>query len=97
MIFFTGEEKFHDIVSREDFLYFSFINKFNDCEKRLEIALNKGIKLLGNKRKLKIRENACVYNINCDDILYITRDCVERKSVIKTDDNVFKLYMSLTE
>lgn len=97
LIFLTGEEKFHDIVSKEDFLYFSFINKFNDCENRLSIALDKGRKLLGSKQKVKIKENGCTYNINYDDILYITRDSAERKTILQTDYNDFKLNMPLNE
>lgn len=73
----------------------AFINKFVNCEVRLKRALNNSIKLLNKRNVLKIIEGSTIYTINFDDILYITKDSYERKTIIVTDYTEIKLKISL--
>lgn len=64
-----------------------FISKYDNCEKNLEQALRKAISQLGNKKAIKFESDGVSYIIHLDDIVYIVKDTVERKCVIKTTYN----------
>ncbi len=91
IIFLTGHQELGHLIIKDDFLFLSFINKFDACEKRLNNSLGKAIKILKVRPKIKVKDNGFVYNIALDDILYITRDSVDRKCIIKTDQMEFKI------
>jgi len=97
LIFLTGHEEFGKVILESDFAYLSFINKFNDYEKRLENSLKKAIKIVGTKQTMRFTDNGCTYRVSFDDILYITRDNFDRKCIIKTDFNEFKVRIPLAE
>ncbi len=97
IIFLTGHQELSQIVIKNEFLFLSFINKFDDCENRLEKAIDKSLKILKAKQTIRFKDNGIIYTIALDDILYITKDSVDRKSVIKTDYSEFKLNKSLGE
>ena len=78
-------------------MFLSFINKFDNFEKRLLNSLNKALNILKTKRVIKINDRNIIYTINLDDILYITKDSYERKTIIKTDYNEIKINLSLNE
>lgn len=97
IIFLTGHDDLCRVVAKKDFLFLTFINKFDDCETRLKQALGKALQVLKAKKSIRFKDGGCVYTIALDDILYVTKDSVERKSIIKTDYSEFKLNKSLTE
>lgn len=97
LLFLTGHNELAETVMRNDFLFLSFINKFDNCEERLMTALGECIKILGVRKNLRFKDNGVLYTIAFDDILYITRDSVERKCIIKTDYSEFKVGKSLNE
>ena len=41
LIFLTGHQELGHVVMKNDFLFLSYINKFDDCEKRLTKSLDK--------------------------------------------------------
>ena len=82
---------------KNDFLFLSYINKFDDCENRLTQALDKALKMFKIKSIIRFKDNGVVYTIPQDDILYITRDSIDRKCIIVTDYNEFKVNKSLME
>lgn len=96
IIFLTGHQELSDVVIKDDFLFLSFINKFDACEKRLNDALGKALKVLKIRPKLKFKENGFIYNIALEDILYVSRDTFDRKCQVKTDNMEFKLTRSLS-
>ena len=66
-------------------------------EERMESALNKALKMLGQKQALRFEDHSVMYTVPINDILYITYDSVSRKSIIKTDYTEFYISKTLTE
>ena len=97
LIFLTGHQELDRVVMKNDFLFLAFINKFDNCEKRLTSALDKALKIFKVKKTIRLKDNGVVYTIPLDDILYITRDSVERKCMIVTDYTTFKVGKTLNE
>ena len=97
LIFLTGHQELGHVVMKNDFLFLSYINKFDDCERRLTKSLDKALHMFKIRSVVRFKDNGVVYSIPQDDILYITRDSVERKCIIVTDYNTFKVGKSLME
>lgn len=97
IIFLTGHEELGPTVLKNDLMFLSFINKFDNLEVRLINSLKKALKLLHQRRIIRINDRNTIYTINIDDILYITKESFERKTIIKTDYTEFKVNNSLTE
>lgn len=97
IIFITGHEELGLTLLKNEIMFLSFINKFDNYERRLVTAINKGIRMLQRKNILRFEERGNIYNIAMDDILYITRDSFERKCIIKTTYADIKTYKSLSE
>ena len=96
IIFLTGHNELSDVVVKDDFMFLSFVNKFDNCEKRLVKVFNKAFQFLKVRPKIRFKDNGVVYTIALNDILYITRDSVDRKCVIKTDNGEYKVGKSLS-
>lgn len=97
IIFFTGHQELSEIILKNEFGFLSFINKFDDYEKRLKIALEKACRILRAQKVLKFKDNGVIYTISLNNVLYITTDCTIRKSIIKTDYGEFQIGKSLCE
>jgi len=92
IIFLTGHDDLSKVVAKKDFLFLTFINKFDNSEQRLNQALGKMLQVLGARKSIRFKDGGVLYTIALDDILYIVKDSVERKSVIKTDYSEFRLH-----
>ena len=97
VIFLTGHQELSQIVIKNEFLFLSFINKFDDCENRLMGSIDKSLKVLKAKQTIRFKDCGIIYTISLEDILYVTKDSVERKSIIKTDYSEFRLNKTLGE
>jgi len=97
IIFLTGHDDLSKVVAKKDFLFLTFINKFDDAESRLASAIDKALQVVKAKKTIRFKDGGVIYNINLDDILYVTKDSVERKCIVKTDYSEFKVSKSLTE
>lgn len=97
IIFLTGHEELGNIILKSDLMFLSFINKFDNCEKRLKECLDNAMQLLNKKQVLKFNDRNTIYTIKLDEILYITKESFERKTVIKTDYTEFKVNLPLNE
>ena len=97
IIFLTVHEELGNIVLKNDLLFLSFINKFDDLDNRLNSSLEKALQLLKQKNTIRFNDRNILYTININDILYITKESFERKTVIKTDYAEFKVNKSLAE
>ena len=97
IIFLTAHEELGNIVLKNDLMFLSFINKFDDFENRLNNSLEKSLSLLNKKNTIRFSDRNTIYTININDILYITKDSFERKTIIKTDYTEFKVSKSLFE
>jgi len=61
-----------------------FIPKFNDCNKNLQRTIKKALLKINNKKVLIFECNDITYKIFTDDIVYIVKDTIDRKCVIRT-------------
>ena len=95
--FLTGHAELGQVLLNHDIMFLSFINKFNDFDKRLNSCLTKATKVLGKKKTINICEHNITYTIDLDDILYITKESFERKTIIVTDNGEIKTSKSLRE
>jgi len=95
IIFLTAHEELSSIVARTQLMILTFICKFDDFENKLENALIHSLKYIGKNYSLHFKEYSTEYIIPIKDILYVTRDTVERKCLIKTDFTTYKVNRSL--
>lgn len=97
IIFLTAEPNLNKDVSEANLLSLTYINKHNDSYNRLVTAIEKAIIILGKKKYLRFSEKGIIVTIPTKDILYITRETLERKSVIVTEYRKFKTNKPLNE
>lgn len=97
IIFLTGHEELGNIVLKNDIMFLSFINKFDDFKNRLNNSLIKSLELLKKRQIIRICDKNVTYTIDLNDILFITKDSYERKTIIKTDYNEIRVNKSLSE
>lgn len=95
IIFLTGHEELGNLLLRKDINFFAFINKFEDFEIRLKKNIESSLKSLNKRKFLEIKDKKVYYRFSLDNILYITRESVERKIVIRTDKNIHSINSSL--
>ena len=95
IIFLTAHEELGSVVLKNDLMFLSFINKFDDLDSRLETSLKKAIELLHKRNVIKISDRNITYTININDILYVTKESFERKTIIQTAYAEYKIGMPL--
>lgn len=74
-----------------------FISKYDDCDKNLEKTLRLAIKQVSEKKTISIKSNGILYRIYLKDILYIVKDTVDRKCIIKTTYSEIVVNKTLSE
>ena len=95
--FLTGHVELGHVLLNDDIMFLSFISKFNDFDNRLNKCLSKAIKVFSHKSVIKINEHNITYTIDLDDILYITKESFERKTIIITSRGSIKTSKTLRE
>ena len=73
-----------------------FISKFNDCKSSLEKTVKKAINKIDNKKVLIFENSEMTYKVYTDDIIYILKDSIDRKCIIKTDYNEITVNETIT-
>jgi len=74
-----------------------FISKFDECEKNLEKTLKKAIVKVDSKKIIQFQNSGVTHRLYLDDILYVTKDTVDRKCIIKTTYNEFAVNKTMNE
>lgn len=97
IIFLTSHDELGSVLLHDEIMFLTFINKLDDYPKRLTSSINKAVKVIGKNKILRFEHHGTVFTLPEKDILYITRDGVERKIIIKTDFSEFKLSKPLVE
>lgn len=97
IIFITGYEEFGKLVLQKNIMCLSFINKFEDLKSNLRESLKEAIHFLETNKVLRITDNGITYNIRLSSVLYLTRDSLDRRTIVKCDKTEYKLKMPLTE
>ena len=64
-----------------------FISKFDNCDKIIERVLKKAISNADSKKVITFESMGILYRIYIDDIIYVLKDTVDRKCIIKTSYN----------
>ena len=95
ILFLTAHEELGNVVLKDDLMFLSFINKFDNFEDRLNKCLKKSLQIYKHKNTIKLSEKNVTYTINLDDIIYITKDSFERKTIIVTTEGEIKTSKSL--
>lgn len=85
IIFLTSHEEMAYEIIKKQFLCLTFISKKDSYIKLLKSAINKAISMVGNKQAIRFKHQGVLYTLPLSDILYITRDSVERKTLIVAD------------
>lgn len=74
-----------------------FISKYDECEKNLEVILQKAVKKIDSKKVFNFKSSGITHRLYLDDILYVTKDTVDRKCIIKTAYNEFFVSKNMNE
>ena len=97
IIFTTSHDKMFETVYRNIYQVFDFIEKYHDMSERLskdlEIIFNKNF----DNKMLMYSNRLFDLKIYYRSILYIYREKDERKLVIVTDTNIFKVGLTISE
>jgi len=97
IIFVTSHSELGYDALKANIMLLDFISKFDDCEENLEKVLLKAIQKINQKKVFSYDSAGISHRIYLDDILYVSRDSVDRKCVIKTTYNEVSVNKSLTE
>jgi len=97
IIVLTNHDRMFETVHKEIYKTFDFIEKFDNFETRLRKDIKKIInkkhdvgKFIYNTRKISLQ-------IYYKDIVYIYRDTIDRKLVIKTTNNEFIVALNISD
>ncbi len=96
IIFLTGHDELGRVILQNDLMFLSFVNKFDNMDKRLNDVLHKAIDLVKMKRTIRIEDGTNTYIIDLNDILYLTKETFDRKTTIKTDYTEYRVRKSLS-
>ena len=94
IIFVTNHDKMFESTHRSIYEVFDFIEKFHDFDKRLKKDIREIIKRNFDNKMFKYNANNVELNVYYRAILYIYRDTEERKLVIVTPNNKYKVSLT---
>lgn len=97
IIFITNHDKMFESTHRSVYEVFDFIEKFHDFDRRFKKAIKNILKRNFDNKMFKYDVNNVELNIYYRAILYIYRDTEERKLVIVTPTNKYKVAMTIKE
>lgn len=95
IIFVTGHDEYGKLVLKRNIMCLSFINKFEDLKYELRTALKDACHYLKTNKVIRITDSNVTYNIRLSKVLYITKDSVDRKTIVKLDNTEYRLNLSL--
>ncbi len=97
IIFITNHDKMFEIAHREVYAVFDFIEKFHDFDKKFKKDIQEILKRNFDNKMFVYKANNIELNLYYKSILYIYRDTEERKLVIVTDTNEYKVNLCIKE
>lgn len=95
--FITAHDELSSTVAKDQLMILTFICKFDDFDSKVKEAVAKSLQIIGKKIAIKFTDYSSIYTIPINDILYITRDSVDRKCIIQTDYATYRVNKTLTE
>lgn len=97
IIFVTSHNELGSEIVKEQLMFLTFICKFTNFETNLKNAITKSLEILNHKTTIRFTDTSVMYTIPIKDILYVTRDSIDRKCIIKTDYGEYKVGKTLAE
>ena len=97
IVFVTNHDKMFESTHRSIYEVFDFIEKFHDFDKRLKRDIKEILKRNFDNKTFKYNANNVELNVYYRAILYIYRDTEERKLVIVTPNNKYKVSLTIKE
>ena len=97
IIFATVHNEAGLILLKDDLMFLNFICKFDDFENKLSNSINKALEFIHHKVNIKFLDRGTIYTIPLSDILYVTKESNDRKCIIKTINNEFKVNLTLKD
>ena len=96
IIFITSHHELGFQALKAQIMLLDFISKYDNCEVNLEMAIKKAISMVNSKKTITFNSDGISYIIHLDDILYIVKDTVDRKCLIKTTYNEIEVNKTLS-
>lgn len=97
IIMVTSHSELGYEAMKAQIMLLDFICKFNDFENGLRLILQKAINKIDTKKIVTFENGNTLYRIFLDDILYVYKDTVDRKCIIKTTFSEHVVNMTLSE
>ncbi len=97
IIFITNHDKMFESTHRSVYEVFDFIEKFHNFDKRFKKDIGEIIKRNFDNKMFKYCANNIELDVYYRSILYIYRDTEERKLVIVTPTNKYKVSLTIKE
>ena len=95
IIFITSHNELGYQALKAQIMLLDFISKYDDYENNLEKVIKKAIGMANSKKTMTFNSDGISYVIHLNDILYIVKDTVDRKCVIKTTYTEIEVNKSL--
>ncbi len=97
IIFITNHDKMFESTYRNIYEVFTFLEKFHEFDKKFKKAIRTILKRNFDNEMFKYKANGIDFNVYYRNVLYIFRDTEERKLIIVTPKNKYKVSMSIKE
>jgi two-component system, LytTR family, response regulator AgrA len=97
IIFLTAHYDLGLEAIKNRLMLLDFISKFNNYKDNLKKVLEICLKIVGKKRVLSFTNDKNLYRLKLEDICYIFRDSVERKTIVKTASNSYMINKPISE
>lgn len=97
IIFVTVHNEAGMVLLQDDLMFMTFLSKFDDFENKLYNSINKALDYMHHKVVIKFNDKGIIYTIPISDILYVTKESISRKSIIKTSYAEYSVNLTLKE
>lgn len=97
IIFATVHNEAGLVLLKDDLMFLTFLCKFDDFENNLYRSINKALEFINHKSFIRFNDKGVLYTIPIKDILYITKESTDRKCIIKTTLNDYKVNLTLKD
>ena len=97
IIFVTVHNEAGMVLLQDDLMFMTFLSKFDDFENKLYNSINKALDYMHHKVVIKFNDKGIIYTIPIGDILYVTKESISRKSIIKTSYAEYSVNLTLKE
>lgn len=87
IILVTCHEEMGQEALKAKIMLLDFISKYNDWEGNLKRTVKEAIQKIGTNNILVLENGTMTYRIYASDVLYILKDSVDRKCIVKTSEH----------